>query len=130
MPWSIAGAAGGTHRATVSVLDGAGNRGSANRTVVISSIGVFITSPGSDGATMRGTTWFTIWVENAAAGSKTYTLSVDGTVVGTTNTTSNGPVSMPWTTSGVVNGSHSVTISVLDAAGRGGQAVRVGNVAN
>ena len=94
-----AGAAGGTHTATVSVLDGAGNRGSANRTVVISSIGVFITSPGSDGATMRGTTWFTIWVENAAAGSKTYTLSVDGTVVGTTNTTSNGPVSMPWTTS-------------------------------
>jgi len=55
---------------------------------------------------------------------------VDGTVVGTTNTTSNGPVSMLWTTSGVANGSHSVTISVLDSAGHGGQAVLVGNVAN
>jgi len=114
----------------VSVLDGAGNRGSASRTVVIPSIGVFITSPGSDGVTMQGMTWFTIWVENAAAGSKTYTLSVDGTVVGTTNTTSNGLVSMPWATGGVANGSHSVTISVLDSAGRGGRAVRVGNVAN
>jgi hypothetical protein len=130
MPWDSAGAAGGTHTATVSVRDGVGNGGSASRTVVIPSISVFITAPESDGATLQGTTWFTIWVENAAAGSKVYTMNVDGTVVGTINTTSNGPVSMPWTTSGVANGSHSVTISVLDSAGHAGQAVRVGNVAN
>ena len=90
----------------MSVLDGAGNGGSASRTVVIPSISVFITSPGSDGATVQGVTWFTIWVENAAAGSKIYTMNVDGTVVGTMNTTSNGPVSMPWTTNAVANGSH------------------------
>jgi hypothetical protein len=130
MPWDSAGAAGGTHTATVSVRDGAGNGGSATRTVVIPSISVFITSPGSDGATLQGITWFTIWVENAAAGSKIYTMNVDGTVVGTMNTTSNGPVSMPWTTNEAANGSHSVTISVLDSAGHGGQALRVGNVAN
>ena len=46
-------------------------------------------------------------------------MNVDGTVVGTMNTPSNGPVSMPWTTTGVANGSHSVTISVLDSAGHG-----------
>ena len=97
---------------------------------MIPSVSVFITSPGSDGATLQGITWFTIWVENAAAGSKTYTMKVDGDRGRYENTTSNGPVSMPWTTSGVANGSHSVTISVLDSAGHGGQAVRVANVAN
>jgi glucose/arabinose dehydrogenase len=130
MPWNTAGAAGGAHTATVSVRDGAGNIGTATLTVVLSSISVFITSPGSDGAAMRDTTWFTVWIESAATGNKTYTLSVDGNVVGTTNTTSSGPVSMPWTTNGAANGSHSVTISVLDASGRTGHAVRVGNVAN
>ena len=130
LPWNSLGASGGTHTATVSVRDGAGNSGSANRTVVIPSISVFITQPRSDGTTNGGTAWFTIWLENAAAGSKSYTMSVDGTVVGTTNTTSDGPVSMPWTTNGAANGSHSVTISVRDSAGGTGQAVRVVNVAN
>jgi glucose/arabinose dehydrogenase len=130
MPWNTAGVSGGTHTATVSVRDAAGNSGSANRAVVVPSIRVLITHPGSDGATILGTTWFTIWIENAAAGSETYTMRVDGTVVDTTNTTSNGPVSMPWTTNAAANGSHSVTISVHDAAGGIGQAVRVVNVAN
>ena len=130
MPWNTAGVSGGSHTATVTVRDGAGHRGRATVTVALSSISVFITSPGSDGAAMRDTTWFTIWIENAATGNKTYTLSVDGAPVGTTNTTSSGPVSMPWVTNKVTNGSHSVTISVLDAAGRTGHAVRVGNVAN
>jgi len=94
------------------------------------TIKVFITQPGADGATVSGTTWFTIWIENAADGNKTYTMSVDGTVVGTTTTTSNGPVSMPWTTNGTTNGTHSVTIGVRDSAGGSGQAVRVVNVAN
>jgi len=131
LPWNSVGASGGTHTATVSVRDGAGNSGRASRTVVIpSSIDVFITQPGSDGTTSGGITWFTIWLDGAAAGSKTYTMRVDGTVVGTTNTTSNGPVSMPWTTSGAANGSHSVTVSVTDSAGSTGQAARVVNVAN
>jgi len=39
-------------------------------------------------------------------------------------------VSMPWTTNGTPNGSHSVTISVRDSAGGTGQAVRVVTVAN
>ena len=94
------------------------------------TVKVFITQPGADGATVSGTTWFTIWIENAAAGNKMYTMSVDGTTVGTTNTTSNGPVSMPWTTNGTSNGSHAVTISVQDSAGGNGSAVRRVTVAN
>jgi len=130
IPWSTAGVPGGTHTATVTVRDAAGNSGRATLTVVVPPIRIFITQPGSDGATMSGTAWFTIWVEDAAPGSKTYTMSVDGTVIGTTQTTSSGPVSMLWVTNGVANGSHAVTVSVLDSVGRGGQVVRVGNVEN
>jgi hypothetical protein len=132
--WDTSGVAPGAHTLTLTVQDGGGRTATATRNVTVQpppTIKVFITQPGADGATVSGTTWFTIWIENAAAGNKTFTMSVDGTAVGTpTNTTSNGPVSMPWTTNGTPNGSHSVTISVRDSAGGTGQAVRVVNVAN
>ena len=123
----------GAHTLTLTVQDGGGRTATATRNVTVQpppTVRVFITQPGADGATVSGTTWFTIWIENAAAGNKTYTMSVDGTVVGTTNTTSNGPVSMPWMTNGTTNAIHSVTISVGNSAGGSGQAVRVVNVAN
>src|SRR6185436_13381061 len=41
------------------------------------TVKVFITAPAS-GATVRGTVWFTVWMENAAAGSRTVSLSVNG----------------------------------------------------
>jgi hypothetical protein len=133
--WDTTGLAPGAHQLQLTVQDGAGRTATATRTVTVqppppATIKVFITQPGANGATVSGTTWFTIWIENAAGGNKTYTMSVDGTVVGTTNTTSSGPVSMPWMTNGTTNGPHSVTISVGDSAGGSGQAVRVVNVAN
>jgi hypothetical protein len=97
---------------------------------VTGSIRIFITQPGADGASVSGTVWFTIWIENAAAGSKTYTLSVDGTAVDSTSTTSNGPVSMGWTSSGAPNGSHMATVTVRDSAGATGSAGRTLNVQN
>src|SRR6266403_5077433 len=109
--------ADGPHTLTATVQDGGGSTATATRNVTVQpppTIKVFITQPGADGATVSGTTWFTIWIENAAGGNKAYTMSVDGTVVGTTNTTSSGPVSMPWMTNGTTNGPHSVTISVGD----------------
>ena len=133
--WNTTTVASGPHTLNVSVQDSAGITTTAVRNVTVQqvptpTIRVFITQPASDGATVSGTTWFTIWIENAAAGSKTYTLSVGGSAVATTSTTSNGPVSMPWATAGTPNGTQSVTISVRDAAGGTGQAVRVVNVAN
>src|SRR6266404_3669283 len=134
--WNTTTVPDGPRTLNVSVQDSTGATASAVRNITVqqpppATIKVFITQPGADGATVSGTTWFTIWIENAAAGNRTFTMSVDGTAVGTpTNTTSNGPVSMPWTTNGTPNGSHSVTISVRDSAGGTGQAVRVVNVAN
>src|SRR5437762_2556275 len=62
------------------------------------TIKVFITAP-TNGATVRGTVWFTIWIENAGAGDKVYTLMVDGATITSTTTPSNGPVSLAWPTS-------------------------------
>ena len=95
----------------------------------VDAVSVFITAP-SDGATVSGTAWFTIWIENAAAGSKTYTLSVGGSAVATTTTTSNGPVSIPWSTTGTANGSTRATVTVRDSAGSTASAARTVNVAN
>ena len=93
------------------------------------TIRVFITAPAS-GATVRGTVWFTVWIENAAAGSKTYTLDVNGTMITSTPTTSNGPVSLAWSTSPADNGPRTATVSVRDSATATGRASVTVNVAN
>jgi len=131
--WDTTTVSNNGHTLGLTVRDGAGRTATASRSVFVqnpSTIKVFITQPGADGATVSGTTWFTIWLENAAAGNKTYTMSVGTTPVGTTNTTSNGPVSMPWNTATAPNGSQSVTITVRDSAGGTGQAVRMVTVSN
>ena len=123
------------HQLVLTVRDGAGRTATASRSVLVdnptaSTIAVYITQPAGDGATVSGTSWFVIWIEGAAAGSKTFTLSVDGTVVATTTDTSNGPISMPWTTKGIANGSHTATVGVRDSAGGAGSANRRVNVSN
>ncbi|HEV8584180.1 MAG TPA: Ig-like domain-containing protein [Methylomirabilota bacterium] len=139
--WNTAGVADGTRTLGLTVSDGAGRTATATRTVTVNNappppppspgtIRVFITQPGADGATVSGTTWFTVWIENAAAGSKTYTLSVGGTAMATTATTSNGPVTIPWNTTSTANGSRAVTVTVQDSAGATGSAVRTVNVSN
>jgi hypothetical protein len=134
--WDSSTVAPGAHRLDLTVQDGAGRTATATRAVTAQAAGsirVFITQP-AEGATIdaatTATVWFTIWIENAAAGSKTYTLSIDGAVVGTSSTTSTGPVSMPWTVGGTSNGPHAATISVRDAAGNSGSANRALTVTN
>ena len=79
---------------------------------------------------MSGTVWFTVWIEGAAAGSKTYTLSVGGTTITSTPTTSNGPVSLAWPTSTADNGARTATVTVRDSANATGRASITLNVAN
>jgi hypothetical protein len=59
-------------------------------------------------------------VDGAGAGSKAYTLSVSGQTVATMQTASTGPVTIPWNTRNVADGSRALTASVRDAAGKTG----------
>jgi glucose/arabinose dehydrogenase len=132
--WNTTAWSNGTHTLQLSGRDGAGQTATATRTVTVGQpsvpISVFITGPASDGAAVSGVMWFTVWIDKAAAGSKTYSLSVNGTVLGTTTTTSNGPVSVRFDSTAVSNGSQVVTVSVRDSAGATGSANRRVTVAN
>jgi Bacterial Ig domain len=133
--WNTTTVADGAHTLNLSVQDSTGASAAAVRNITVqqpppSTIKVFITQPNTDGTTVSGTTWFVVWLENAAAGNRTVTMSVGGSAVATTTTTSNGPISIPWATSGTADGTQSVTVSVSDSAGGRGSAVRVVNVAN
>ena len=127
-------AAAGSVPVTVRNPDG---QTSAARTFTINPSGggggdtikVFITEP-ANGSTVRGTVWFTVWVENAAAGSKTVTLSVDGTTITSTTGTANGPYSLPWSTTTADNGARTATVTVRDSANATGRASITLNVAN
>lgn len=132
--WPTTGGPNGTRTVTVSVRDAAGNTGTASRTVTVANGGggpirVFITAPAS-GAAVRGTVWFTVWIEGATAGSRSYTLAVGGTAVASTSTTSSGPVSLAWPTTAAHNGSRTAAVTVRDSAGNTGTASLTANVAN
>src|SRR5437762_1734925 len=131
--WDTSGVPAGAHTLRLTVQDGTGRSATATRNVTVAAGGtlrVAVTQPGADGATVRGTTWFVLWVENAAAGSKTYSLSVNGAVVSSTNDTSSGPISIPWDTTKSGDGSTTVIASARDSAGNTGSVPRVVNVAN
>ena len=55
-------------------------RGRHPRLIVRSEFDVFITSPPA-GAAVGGVVWSDIWVEGAAAGPRTFTLSIGGTAL-------------------------------------------------
>src|SRR5207237_3707243 len=124
--WDTTGLAPGAHQLQLMVQDGGGRTATATRTVTVGSPGtikVFITQPGTDGTTVSGTVWFTIWLENAS-GARTLTLSIDGAGVVTTSTPSNGPISMPWNRTATSGGTHTATVSVRDSVANTGSANR------
>src|SRR5204863_492677 len=93
------------------------------------SLKVFVTQP-TGGATVSNTVWAVMWLEGSTAASKTYTLTLGGKAMGSTTTASNGPVSMPYDTKMVVDGSQPLMATVKDASNNtGGSTVNV-NVKN
>ncbi|HEV8583703.1 MAG TPA: Ig-like domain-containing protein, partial [Methylomirabilota bacterium] len=130
--WNTTGVADGSHTLGLTVTDNTGATATATRTVTVANtgtIGVFITQPAS-GATVSGTQWVVIWISGAAAGTKNFTLTAGGQVVATTNDTSNGPISMPWLTTGTPDGPTTLTASVRDATGNTGAQSMPVTVAN
>ncbi|PYM84417.1 MAG: hypothetical protein DME13_12865, partial [Candidatus Rokuibacteriota bacterium] len=86
-----------------------------------STLKVFITQPRNND-TVSGTAWVVIWVEGTSGSSNVFTLSADGKQVGTQTTSSRGPVTLPWDTRSVINGTHTLTATVRDAQGNTGTA--------
>src|SRR5207237_8946970 len=78
---------------------------------------VCMTQP-ANGSTVSGTAvWTTMWVERAAAGTKTYTLSIGGQILATGTDTSSGPVTLPWDSTKVSNGPQTLKATVRDPNG-------------
>ena len=141
--WNTTNVTNGSHTLTASVTDSGNQSGTATRSVTVSNgsnpppapvppagdLAVALTAPGN-GATVSGTNWAVVWVNGADAGSKVYTLSVGGQAVGTTTTASSGPVSIPWNTASVPNGSRVLTANVRDAGNRTGSMSRTVTVSN
>jgi hypothetical protein len=122
--WNTSAVANGSHTLGLTVTDSAGASATATRTVTVNNqttgtLQVFLTQPAS-GSTVSGTNWAVIWLSGSSGTSNVYTLSVGAQVVGTQTTSSTGPVSIPWDTTTVPNGTQSLTASVRDATGNTG----------
>jgi hypothetical protein len=130
--WNTTTVANGSHTLTVTVTDSAGRTATSSRTVTVSNataapappassspVRVFITQPTSGGS-VAGTAWVILWAEGTSGSANTFTLRVGTTTIATQSTAARGPVSLPWTTSGVANGAQTLTATVRDAAGNTG----------
>ena len=110
---------------TATVRDAAGHIGATTLGLIVLNgppLGVFITSPPA-GAVVGGVVWSDIWVEGAAAGPRTFTLSIGGTTLATASASGNH-VTLPWDSSRVADGPQAIVATVLDAAGHFGTATR------
>jgi Big-like domain-containing protein len=139
--WDTTKLANGSHTLTATATDPIGGSGSASITVNVSNgtsttpppptgtLKVYVTQPGG-GATVSGTSWAVMWLAGSSGTANSYTLTLGGKPMGTTTTSSTGPVSMPFDTKLVVDGSQPLMATVKDATGNtGGSTVNV-NVKN
>jgi Big-like domain-containing protein/beta-propeller repeat-containing protein len=130
--WNTATVGNGIRTLLLTVRDGGGRTATATRSVTVNNptgtLAVFITSPAA-GATATGTVWSDVWVEGAAAGTRSFSLTIGSTVVGSTTSTSNH-VTVAWDSRRVGNGAQTLTATVRDAAGNSGVASRAFNVQN
>jgi hypothetical protein len=131
--WNTANATDGNHTLSAFVTDASGRTGSTTRAVTVANVtpppnspppptgdlAVSVTAP-TNGATVSGTHHAVVWVNGAAGGSKTFTLSVASQTLATFASTSSGPVSIGWDTTRVTNGSRALTATVRDGAGKSG----------
>ena len=82
----------------------------------ISPVKAFITSPRAGITVSGGTVWVVMWAEGTTGSANVFTLSADGKQIAVRNVgSSEGPVSIPWNTTGMAKGVHTLRVDVLDA---------------
>ena len=132
--WNSTAAANGAHTLAATVTDSLGRTAIASLPITVSNtaggaLRVAITQP-ANGATVRGVPWAVMWVEGTSGTSNTFTLTLGGRVMGTSTTSSRGPVSMPYDTRLLADGPQPLTATVRDATGVSGSATITVTVAN
>jgi hypothetical protein len=135
MPWNTQTLANGTRTLTVTARDAAGQTASTSIAVTIRNnttsspppppasagpLKVAITQPAAPGSIVHGGVSVVLWVEGASGNTNTFTLTLDGVTIGMETTGSRGPVTIPWTTTLITNGTHTLTATVRDATGKTG----------
>ena len=122
--WNSGSVSNGTHTLTATAADAAGNKGTSSIQVTVSNASnvdltsptVSISSPANNAA-FDLNTGVTVSVSGSDnVGVTSVSLSVDGTMVGTSNGSS---ASFSWNT-GSVSGPHTLTAKAYDAAGNQG----------
>jgi hypothetical protein len=120
--WNAAAAGNGSHTLGLTVTDSTGASATATRAVTVANtagtLQVALTTP-SPGSTVSGTAWVNVWLQGAAGGTKTYTLTVGASTIWTENSTATH-VTLPWVTTSTPSGQQTLVASVRDAAGNSG----------
>jgi hypothetical protein len=126
--WNTTATTDAPHTLTLTVRDGAGATASATRTVTVANaapppssgtLRVAVTQPTND-TTVSGTAWAVVWIDGAAGSSNSVTLTLGGRAVGSTTSGSAGPISLPYDTRLVADGTQTLTASARDASGNTG----------
>jgi len=122
--WNSGAVANGTHTLGVTATDGAGNKATSSVQVTVNNVAasdltsptVSISSP-ANGSAFDPNVNVTVNVgANDNVGVSSISLSVDGTAIGSSNSSSG---SFSWNT-GAVSGPHTLTATAYDAAGNQG----------
>lgn len=123
--WDTRAHADGAHTLALTVRDATGATATATRGVTVNNaaagqIGVSFPNL-SPGQTVRGLTTVRITAAGTSGTSNRFAITVDGVAhdVIVTNATT---VDWPWNTTGLTNGSHTISAGVTDATGRSGAA--------
>src|SRR5262249_23763581 len=98
--------------------------------VTNTTLQLFITQPTSGTVVSGSAIWTTMWVNGAASGAKTFTLSVGAQTLATGTDTSSGPVTIPWDSTPVANGTQTLQATVRDSRGAVGSTAVSVNVQN
>jgi hypothetical protein len=121
--WNTTSVAPGAHTLTGTVTDSAGTTASASISVTVQQppggppLSVAFTNP-TQGQVVSGTRAIDIWVENAIGSSNTFVTKVDGVTIDTRTIAGAHANIWPWDTTTLSDGSHSLSATVTDSAGR------------
>jgi hypothetical protein len=133
--WNTVGVPNGTYLATLTVTDAAGRTATAQRTLTVNNIRLLtagFTAPAADGTSVTGAVAIGMTSGGGVTGDRTFALSFAGpsAVTPVIPTVSGTTAAYTWSTTGLTNGSYTLTLTVTDAVGTKAIAQRTVSVNN